>query len=406
MSRPVTMGCLLGSLLCLITLAIFLGVDYSRIDPNGLEITGPKAIELARKQGADIEGKLTIQRLLDVYEYNRSVHADTSNMIIDDNGNKVISSFAYGAYLQKHYEVMNLIRRVFSEVGEYNYYIVDRLSPADVKSFYDKRDQRIHQLLNMKTSSKGMDLNEIAYFLEQNAKVKIPFWFGYTGAWSEIIRRAFFTMFLLIALCVCVGVAPVFASEFENNSASVLLASRYGRTKAVWAKLIAAMAYTSLVFIIMAGVLSLSMFLSYGIDGYKTSFQVLSLFSIYNLNLLQVYVFALLIGYSVMLGLCALVSLISSFSRSSFSVIVVSLALFTLPTFLPASSASEILNKFFSIFPIKAINVFNVFSMFKAYKLFDMYISLPVCIIACSLISVVFFLFGAYLIFSRRQVLN
>lgn len=52
---------------------------------------------------------------------------------------------------------------------------------------------------------------------------------------EEYLKIAFYLMFVL-AVCIL----PVFASEYESGAAALLLTTKYGKTKLIWAKISAA----------------------------------------------------------------------------------------------------------------------------------------------------------------------
>ncbi|MFR3272812.1 MAG: hypothetical protein ACLTQI_02545 [Slackia sp.] len=77
-----------------------------------------------------------------------------------------------------------------------------------------------------------------------------PLSYGYAGGWENIMDCIAFAAFAMIA--VCVGLAPMFAGEYRERTDSVLLASRYGRTKLIGAKLIASFVFATAVFAVCA----------------------------------------------------------------------------------------------------------------------------------------------------------
>ena len=77
-----------------------------------------------------------------------------------------------------------------------------------------------------------------------------PLSYGYAGGWENIMDCIAFAAFAMIA--VCVGLAPMLAGEYRERTDSVLLASRYGRTKLIGAKLVASFVFATAVFAVCA----------------------------------------------------------------------------------------------------------------------------------------------------------
>ena len=85
--------------------------------------------------------------------------------------------------------------------------------------------------------------SERAFWTAKQAEVTHPLSYGYAGGWSNIIDCIAFVSFAILA--VCVALAPVFAGEYADRTDSVLLSSRYGRTRLLTAKILASLLFAA-----------------------------------------------------------------------------------------------------------------------------------------------------------------
>ena len=84
---------------------------------------------------------------------------------------------------------------------------------------------------------------ERAYWTEKQGGVGEPLAYGYAGGWSDVLACLGFFAFAMVA--VCIALTPVFSGEYQDRTDAVLLSSRYGRSKLVAAKIVAALAFAT-----------------------------------------------------------------------------------------------------------------------------------------------------------------
>src|SRR5690606_21533163 len=68
--------------------------------------------------------------------------------------------------------------------------------------------------------------------------------FYYQKGPSQMIDMIYTFGFVITAFMLIVGISPIFSKEYSSGMDPFLLSSKYGRSKAVTAKLLAAMIFT------------------------------------------------------------------------------------------------------------------------------------------------------------------
>lgn len=404
MKRKATIVAITCVFLCILLLSVLFISENYRVDENGNEITGLSAITLTKEQLSGLKDYLTTEKIAAVFAENQAVMNNPANYTSNENGDSYISNEAYGRYIEKNTEILNLIRRVFSPVRTYNYYILSSLSMSDMDTFYERRTENIATILNMDLSYGNYSEAEKEFFTEMNNKITTPYYFSYTKGWEDILSRGFLSITLLISIAICVCISPIFAFEYQTGADSIVLSTRYGKSKVITAKILAAVFFTTCLYFSAILFFSILMLCNYGITGWNVHFQIVSLLSPYALTMLQVYLYSLIIGYLVIMSSMSFNMLLSANMKTSFSVVVISIIWLLIPLFIPGSKSGLLFSRLMSLLPAKALEVFVLFSSYDIFELFGYIIPLPIAVIAFSSIVILVSLPFAYLGFKKHQV--
>lgn len=160
---------------------------------------------------------------------------------------------------------------------------------------------------------------------------------------------------VFIMIIICIGIAPVFAGEYQSKSDSLLLTTRYGKSKLIRSKILASIFYTSIVYWSITIGYSIIYFLVLGANGsslpiqlYNTSFPIS-----YNLTMNQAVVLFLLVGYMATLCIMGVTLFLSSILKSSYSVIIVDFLFIIIPAFLYPSMGGYLWQHVLALMPSK-----------------------------------------------------
>lgn len=239
------------------------------------------------------------------------------------------------------------------------------LGPDPEVSFYDALDERVQaDLDDGQEGSWAYSDAERAFWTNKQQQVAEPLSYGYAGGWENIMDCIAFAAFAMIA--VCVGLAPMFAGEYRERTDSVLLASRYGRTKLIGAKLIASFVFATAVFAVCAVIICGVSLGAYGAGGGDLPAQVMALSSPYALTMAQCAGIMVGLAYLMTLGFAALTLLLSSALRSVLSIFAIDVALVLLTGMIPTGGLGA-LTHLVVLFPTSGLAAPTMFWRYMSY---------------------------------------
>ena len=242
--------------------------------------------------------------------------------------------------------------------------------------------------------------SERAFWTAKQAEVTHPLSYGYAGGWSNIIDCIAFVSFAILA--VCVALAPVFAGEYADRTDSVLLSSRYGRTRLLTAKILASLLFAAGYFALCALIICGVSLAAYGASGADLPIQVLAMGSPYDITVSQAALISVGLAFLMTMGFAGLTLLLSSRLRSMLAVFVIDAALVLVTGMIPTGGIG-ILQHILYLFP----------TSLSAPALFWSYMSYPVGGFATDVIGAIAMLYLSLVIvcvplaavsFRRHQV--
>ncbi len=190
--------------------------------------------------------------------------------------------------------------------------------------------------------------SERAFWTAKQAEVTHPLSYGYAGGWSNIIDCIAFVSFAILA--VCVALAPVFAGEYADRTDSVLLSSRYGRTRLLTAKILASLLFAAGYFALCALTICGVSLAAYGAGGADLPIQVLAMGSPYDITVSQAALISVGLAFLMTMGFAGLTLLLSSRLRSMLAVFVIDAALVLVTGMIPTGGIG-ILQHILYLFP-------------------------------------------------------
>ena len=220
---------------------------------------------------------------------------------------------------------------------------------------------------------------ERAYWTEKQDGVGEPLAYGYAGGWSDVLACLGFFAFAMVA--VCIALTPVFSGEYQDRTDAVLLSSRYGRSKLVAAKIVAALAFATAYFALATLIIMGAALAFFGAEGGDLPVQVLSLSIPYDLTMAEATWTAVGIAYLMTLGLAGLTLLLSSKLRSQLAIFAACAALIFLTGMIPSGGNAVLLHALY-LFPINGLNDQVLFNSLVSYPVGSFVIDL-IGLLAC-----------------------
>lgn len=303
-------------------------------------------------------------------------------------------------------------------LGYVHYSIVS----ADINNFHisEKVDWLRSKLYEH--PKKSYEYRVTAKELKMVEKLGQPFEFYIIKGWRgmlEFITPALTVVFLVTLLLI--GVTPVFADDFSNNRAGLILATKHGKRKLVTAKILAIVTYISTILVFLHGVSAIFAWIKFGgftgwdvpIHGLGT-LESIAMFdyeeSPFNLQVWQLYVIIILLQFFGLIALSALIVLISILLKSKMNTMFVIGGIVGVPLMLKMMATERFTQGIFRYISdfnyAELLKASQLFETFKAYNIFGYPILHPtLLVIVFTFITVISFYF-AYHRYYHAQITN
>lgn len=258
--KSTIIACLL-MLLSIIALSFVFVSDQDYYRADGTEVSGMEAIHVKQEMDHALAGPLTAERLKDALQQYHTVYGNSDNF----GTSGALKDEVYCKDILPYNGILNLMRRIYSPAGAYDMNILSSITNERVENFYQDRHAQVQSIVDMDYTTGNYTQAEKDTILKLDAKVSDPITYDYSDGWKTLLTRDFPTVFLLIALVVCIIISPVFAYEYQTGADAVVLSSKYGRRETVWAKLIAGFTVTSRIYFIAVLVSLISVLAVFGV---------------------------------------------------------------------------------------------------------------------------------------------
>ncbi|MCC0643205.1 MULTISPECIES: ABC transporter permease subunit [unclassified Clostridioides] len=380
--RKSTIAVILGSLVLSIFLFALMPLKEKSYDDNGKEYRGLQAIELGKQQSKLNEGYITDKKVENSIRKYQKIFNNPNNIVKDENG---FSNFKQDVYLRFFYPnktFYNFITESYSEPNDINSMILQSISLKNRTNFYKFRNEKVNTILNSEYSDGNYTQKEKEFWLSKNKKINEPYLNGYYEGWNYFLLGRDLLIFTMLAICI--SIASVFSGEYQSGTDSVILSSKYGKTKVITAKIISSFLFGTIVFTINTIISIGILLLSFGVDGWNLPLQLTVSSTPYPVTFLQATLLSILVIYMILIALIGFTLLLSSCMKSPFPVLITDIALLFIPLFLKYSETNWLYNQILRILPSNAISF--SFSEYINYRFGSLIIDLPTMIIFTGLI--------------------
>ncbi len=346
--------------LLLVGILFYLPVyQFIVLDTDGKQLTGTAAIAMNREFVNTCAGRLTDEKICaDIVAYQALFH-DPEN-VSKDTTKKTLTDRAYFKYILPYSDYWKLINGNYIAPCAYasSFSAVVNMDLENGIDFYSARDEKISTLLNQVYEDWNFSDSEKAFWLDRISTVTIPYEYGYHTGWEMLFSCLELFVIGMIGICICVS--GTFSGEYQSGADSIILSSRYGKSKLLTAKILAAFAYSFFLFTLFLLVGCGILLTGFGTDGWDLPVQVLNTISPYDLSLAGAAVTAVGTLYLILAGMVSFTLLLSAKMRSSVPVLVIIVFAFMLPMFIGISETNGIWNRIFVLLPYRAAQ--SVFS--------------------------------------------
>ena len=347
-------------------------VQTKTASDTGEVLNGTAAIAYQKEKAASHEGVLSVERVQDeVAAYKELAFSKVDPADVSGLSGEAAYALMKQAYDEDEFRAIydTYYAYLFSpwKAGALEpYQVAAQLDDGAADGFYGAIADKLQRTLDdgMGGTWAYSDA-ERAYWTEKQAAVGEPLAYGYAGGWGDVLACLGFFAFAMVA--VCVALTPVFAGEYQDRTDAVLLAARYGRSKLVAAKIVAAFVFATVYFALAALIIMGAALAFFGAEGGDLPVQVLSLGIPYDLTMAEATWIAVGIAYLITLGFAALTLLLSSKLRSQLAIFVTCAALIFLTGMVPSGGNAVLLHALY-LFPLNALNDQVLFNSLVSYQ--------------------------------------
>ncbi len=390
-------------IVCLFLITILFGlsgIDFLASDELGNNYKGQEAINLRKEQIAQLKGTLTNERITEEIKDLQDLRKNPDNLVVNSYGEEDFSKKIYNEYLDNR---LNLLANINKVYAGYSSSYIDEILKVDLENtedFYTLRQNVIKESLNQDYSGKTYTDQEKDYWIEKSSNVETPFEYDFYYGWSNIFNSYQMTVVTIIAVCICLS--SIFSGEYQSGADNIILTSKYGKSKAITAKIIASIIFATIVFVVYLIFSVGSVLLMFGTDGWNLPIQIMNILSAYPLTFLEAFLFNVGISYAILLGMVGLTLFLSSKLKGSIAVFIIDIAIIMIPSFFRITSQFGLWNKTLLLMPYNSI--FNNFSRMVSYQFGSLVIDLPLMTILTYLVLMFITFILARRIFRKHQV--
>lgn len=355
--------------IALLLLAVLLGVacwfaaDITFINEQGNLETGIGAMRKLRAVTKEWAGELTEERLAEVIAENARINALPGYW--GDDG--WATDIGYG-WKQGIYDINAMLCHAFGKFREYDYRIVNSLTPEDAGQFYERRILQLKEWLSGNDGDSFSD-KEKEFLIHRFEKLETPLYYDYMTGWDQLFEFAP-TVIMITVLVLGFLSAGIFSGEFQLKADAVFFSSRHGRDKGSAAKLGAGLVMVTAIYWVMILLYSVIVLGYLGADGAGCPVQITGRGwkSFNNITILQEYLLIIFGGYLGVLFMLLLVMLVSAKTKSAVLAVIVPFLLLFVPNFL-MNIPDGVINKICGLLPDQLLQMNMVLGYYNLYQI-------------------------------------
>lgn len=300
----------------------------------------------------------------------------------------------YQQYARPYSEIYYMIRKTYN-INDWEE--IELLTEEDVKNFYSMRQNTVERSIEETTMSSA----EKTASVNRSKQVKTPFTYSYTWGYGRFFSQMYTTAILICFICsICI--APLFAGEYTEKMDSLILSSKYGKNKLIYAKLFTGISFSVLLSIVLTVVSYVTVMAFFGWEGGNSPIQIFLPLSIHPFTMGQVaLLYFVLILFGNVLSV-ALTMLLSAKLKTPFMVIAMMTVATILPAYINVSKDMLWMYHLLNLFPVNMFSISNILDVFSI-DLFGLMVQPYEIIIVFAIISSILLLPFTYRSFKNHN---
>ena len=390
---------------CLVMFATMLlsVVQTYTYDKEGNKISGLEWVDYKKETIKELEGPLTDERVEELIREYQDMFGNPDNVEdVYGDGNLYFKDEVNYRYYYPKKDLLLLIGRNYDDIEGVSYgrNLVD-LSLEERQDFYKARIELFHNVLTAGRRDWKYSSAEQKFWEKKAEELTPPVYYGYAEGWKRVIDCIGYFLFPLMGLCILL--ARIYAGEYENGAEHIVLTTKYGKTKVIAAKNLAALLFGGLYSFINAGIPYVVILSAFGAEGGKLSIQNYDMQVPYSLTLVQGALLYSGVCLVMAFGIMAFVLFLSARMKSALPVLATSMVMIISGFFLSYSDTNGGYNHIIALLPWPALMT-SPLQDITSYPFGNFILDYP------SMLYVVYLIFGILLVlfagraFRKREV--
>ena len=320
---------------------------------KGVKVSGKLYVKYMKQIAKTSGGELTNEKAQDILaEYQHMVA--TPGYYEGEGEDGHFTDEIYCSYFLPHRQILLDIAHVYDDPGVQTWGSnLDKLSLNDIKPLYEAKKDRFQMILEAGSGDWNYTTAEKQYWTKQYDKIAEPVTYGYAEGWSTWFEMAGFFFYVLVGIFIIMS--TVYAGEYEQKADHIILTTRYGKSKVIVAKNVAAFLYGFLLSTACILIMALICFGWYGVEGASLPVQSIYFQSTYSLTNVQAVLLYVIMYYLVSFMMIAMTLWLSARMKNGLSVLAVMLLFAFVPIFMNESVTNGLYNHILALLPYNAI---------------------------------------------------
>lgn len=320
---------------------------------KGEKVSGKLYVKYMKQIAKTSGGELTNEKAQDILaEYQHMVA--TPGYYEGEGEDGHFTDEVYCSYFIPHRQILLDIAHVYDDPGVQTWGSnLDKLSLNDIKPLYEAKKDRFQMILEAGSGDWNYTTAEKQYWTKQYDKIAEPVTYGYAEGWSTWFEMAGFFFYVLVGIFIIMS--TVYAGEYEQKADHIILTTRYGKSKVIVAKNVAAFLYGFLLSTACILIMALICFGWYGVEGASLPVQSIYFQSAYPLTNVQAVLLYAIMYYLVSFMMIAMTLWLSARMKNGLAVLAVMLLFAFVPIFMNESVTNGLYNHILALLPYNAI---------------------------------------------------
>lgn len=344
-------------------------------------------------------------------------HKQEQQKILDDPSNQV--SDAEKQKIREEYYAQGYSEKGVDDLGTFIYLKPEVLSSNEYAKyenieiageFYSRAEQCgkmfAYEYRTLYPGQKGEVLAAKAEEMYGDLAENYTAFYNYDwGYWK--LRNIHSSYPFSIGLLVLIGLAPVFSAEYSRRTDALILSSKHGKKKLIFAKVKAGLIFAVAVWGLIEIINTLLIFGIYGTTGAEAYWQNFFMdYAPFPFNQLQITLITIATSLLGTIFLASVVLLISVCSKNQFVSLLVGGVMLLAPCLNLAFTDNALIQTIYNFMPTRVLTAINEWQWFDLFYLFGNAVPIQYVIITAALLISAAAMLLCCMIFGRRQVEN